>query len=464
MLKTKAKWFNMIWGVLDLIIISTSFYMVFWFRFNWLPVFYGSRPDLSTYIIELFLFIVIWLLSAWSSGLYTSKRVSSSAADWRPVFVSTGLAVLAFAAVSFLIKPLDISRLMLAIFAVWIILVLGIWHQLVRMTLAHFRALGYNQRRALIVGGGELARRVETVFEQRPWYGFKVDGYCSNNGVPADAQAPLLGSISQLSEILSKHTIDRVMLTLPLNQKQQIRNVANICEFAGVELNIVPDLFELVQPRTKVFELDGMPVVGIRNTPVDTFQYQWVKRLFDIVFSFFALLILSPLFALVATAIKLTSRGPVFFVQKRISYNGEQFDFYKFRTMQQQPESVSDTTWTQEKDVRVTPVGAFLRKTCLDELPQFWNVLKGDMSIVGPRPERPHFIEQFKQDIPGYMMRHVVRAGITGWAQIHGLRGDTSIERRIEYDLFYIENWSFLLDLAIILKTPFKGFWNKHAY
>jgi len=226
----------------------------------------------------------------------------------------------------------------------------------------------------------------------------------------------------------------------------------------------VPDFFKFIQPRTKVQNFAGLPLVSVRATPVDSLNYRIGKRIFDIVFSAGILLVTSPLLLLITVLVKLTSRGPVFFSQERYGANRRPFRMMKFRTMRLQAENSSDTTWTRPNDHRVTPLGAFLRRTSLDELPQFINVLKGDMSVVGPRPERPFFAQQFKSEVPSYMVRHQVKTGITGWAQVNGWRGDTSIKKRVEHDLYYIENWSFVLDLKIIGMTVAHGLIDKNAY
>ena len=462
MLKTYAKLFKSIWIVLDVTIMTGIFIFSFYLRIYHLPFYHPSMPVLSNYLEEYLLFAGLWIIFANNFDVYVAKRLYTPAADWLPMILTTAVTLLVFSAISFLLKPLDISRLLLALFSVSLVLVLGLWHTLMRLLLAALRAQGFNQRRAVIVGWNTLGHRVAETFRMNPGFGFQVLGYLDD--IPAGPKTGRyrhLGKISSLEHFLGEHDVDRVMLTLPLNENEKIRTVAAACEHAGVELNIVPELTGIVRPHTKVFDLDGLPVIGVRHTPVDSFQYMWLKRLFDIAASAVVLILCSPLMVLISAMIKITSKGPVIFKQRRIGYNGKEFMFYKFRTMATVDDHVSDTTWLDEDKDRRTRFGKVLRFTSLDELPQFWNVLKGDMSIVGPRPERPYFIEKFKQDIPSYMVRHVVKAGITGWAQIHGWRGDTSIKRRIEYDLQYIENWTFWLDLKIIFLTPFKGLYHK---
>ncbi len=462
MLKTHATLFKSLWMVLDIFIMTGVFVLCFYLRFYHLPLFYDSMPEISNYLEEYLIFAGLWIIFANNFDVYIPKRLYTPAADWLPMILTTAVTLLAFSAISFLLKPLDISRLLLALFAISLVLVLGLWHTVMRLALAALRAQGFNQRRAVIVGWNTLGHRVAETFRLNPGFGFQVLGYIDDIPAgPRTSRYRYLGRILTLEHFLNEHDVDRVMLTLPLSENDKIRSVAHACERAGVELNIVPELTGIVRPNTKVFDLDGLPVIGVRQTPVDSFLYMFGKRLFDIFASATVLVLCSLLMLIISALVKMTSKGPLIFKQRRVSYNGKEFKLYKFRTMAPVDEDVSDTAWSEEDIDRRTRIGRILRATSLDELPQFWNVLKGDMSIVGPRPERPYFIEEFKEKIPSYMMRQVVKAGITGWAQIHGWRGNTSIARRIEYDLQYIENWTFWLDLKIIFLTPFKGLYHK---
>jgi Undecaprenyl-phosphate glucose phosphotransferase len=236
------------------------------------------------------------------------------------------------------------------------------------------------------------------------------------------------------------------------------------CEHEGIRARVVPDFFKIIRNRPELGNIGDIPVLSIRTEPLDLLRNRALKRAFDIVFSLIAILLLSPVFLVLAVLIKLTSPGPVFFKQKRVGANNVEFEIYKFRSMKVQEKKKSDTIWTTEDDSRVTWIGKFMRKNNLDELPQFWNVLSGDMSIAGPRPEREYFVEKFKEDISNYKVRHLVKSGITGWAQVNGWRGDTSIEKRVEHDIYYLENWSFWLDLKIIWRTVFSRQTQQHAY
>jgi len=251
---------------------------------------------------------------------------------------------------------------------------------------------------------------------------------------------------------------------LNLNEYHKLEQIVAICEKSGVHTKFVPDYYNFISTNPYTEDLDGLPVINIRNVPLTNTVNRMIKRLIDIIGSIVALILFSPIMLVVAILVKKSSPGPIFFAQERIGLGNRPFKMYKFRSMGVQDPKKEAKEWTTKNDARVTPVGRIIRKTSLDELPQFWNVLKGDMSLIGPRPERPLFVEKFKEEIPRYMIKHQVRPGITGWAQVNGFRGDTSIRSRIEHDLYYIENWSLGLDIKILFLTFFKGFVNKNAY
>ena len=258
--------------------------------------------------------------------------------------------------------------------------------------------------------------------------------------------------------------MDEVAITLNLNEYHKLEQIVAICEKSGVHTKFVPDYYNFISTNPYTEDLDGLPVINIRNVPLTNTVNRMIKRLIDIIGSIVALILFSPIMLVVAILVKKSSPGPIFFAQERIGLGNRPFKMYKFRSMGVQDPKKEAKEWTTKNDARVTPVGRIIRKTSLDELPQFWNVLKGDMSLIGPRPERPLFVEKFKEEIPRYMIKHQVRPGITGWAQVNGFRGDTSIRSRIEHDLYYIENWSLGLDIKILFLTFFKGFVNKNAY
>ncbi len=316
-----------------------------------------------------------------------------------------------------------------------------------------FFKYGYRQKSVLIIGSRGAARQLINKLLSTPELGLKIFGILADTPPEGQLKKYYLGKIEKFNKILGTHPIDEVIIAKPLTEVQTITRIAESCEGRGVRFYIAPDFHNIIPKWTILTSLGDIPVIALRNEPLNVFGNRIVKRIFDILVSFSALLLLSPILAFIAISIKMTSPGPVLFRQKRIGSNNLEFTLLKFRTMTVQSPAESNTTWTLPDDRRVTPFGKVLRQTNLDELPQLWNVLVGDMSIVGPRPERKHFVEKFSMEIPNYRTRHLIKSGITGLAQANGWRGNTSIRKRVENDLYYIENWSLWLDLKIIAKT-----------
>ena len=314
---------------------------------------------------------------------------------------------------------------------------------------------GYSQKSVLLIGCGRVAGKVANQILSSRHLGYNLYGILTDKD---DEQLPkkyLLGKLDTFKKIARSGKIDEVIIALPLKMEKTIIEMVEKCEYEGIRVRIVPDFFQIIQNRSALESLGDIPLIGNRIVPLDLLKNRVLKRAFDIFFSISILILLSPLFLLLAFLIKLTSSGPIFFKQKRVGANNVEIEIYKFRSMAVQDLEESDNNWTVANDKRVTLIGRIMRKTNLDELPQFWNVLLGDMSIVGPRPEREHFVEKFRKEIPSYRVRHLVKSGITGLAQANGWRGDTSITKRVEHDIYYLENWSFWLDLKIIFLTLF---------
>lgn len=323
-------------------------------------------------------------------------------------------------------------------------------------------------RKIIIVGADSVAERVFNTIKMCSQLGYVIEGVVANFDEQSKPDnfpnSYYLGTIEQLSEILSGRDIHEVIVALPLRKEKQIAKVTNICEYEGVRCKIVPDYYRIIKSKLVFEEIGDIPLIAVRYEPLDSFSNRFVKRTFDVVFSATVLILLSPVFLIISLLIKFTSPGDIFFRQKRVGINNKEFIMYKFRSMITQTEAKSDTVWTTKNDSRVTPIGNFLRKTNLDELPQFWNVFIGNMTVAGPRPEREFFVNQFKEEIPSYKVRHMVKSGVTGWAQVNGWRGDTSIKKRIACDLYYIENWSLWFDIKIIWLTLFGKNTNRNAY
>src|SRR5215471_13971465 len=411
-------------------------------------------------------------------GLYRLRRGRTRVDDFFAVFVGTilsvvfGIVATLYVQTYFATGPakdrgaFEVSQAVWAIFLVINVALTYASRELVREVLERRWRAGIGLKRILIAGSGELGRLVADKILEHRELGYQIVGFIDDKAAGDHLGyrgLPLLGMIDEAADIAARESIDHLYVALPPEQHLQMLGLIESTSRECVDVKVVPDLLQVIALRARLEDLDGVPVININDVPLQGFN-SIVKRVIDVVISSFALALLSVPLALIAALVKLTSRGPVFYRQERMGLDGKRIDIWKFRSMHQDAERETGPIWAREHDPRVTMVGRFLRKSNLDELPQLWNVLRGDMSIVGPRPERPHFVEQFKHRIPQYMLRHKVKAGLTGWAQVHGWRGNTSIEKRIEYDLYYIENWSVRLDLKIMWLTLLRGFFHKHAY
>jgi Undecaprenyl-phosphate glucose phosphotransferase len=343
-----------------------------------------------------------------------------------------------------------------------------IWSSMFRLIyiggIKHFIKNGYQQKSVLLIGGSRVAERVMNMILASPEFGYRLHGVLADDYHASMPKGFYLGKLERFKEIVRTQKIDEVIIAKPLRKEETILKLVEQCECEGVRFRIVPDFFRVIRSHAVIDTLGDIPLIAIRTEPLNMLSNQIIKRTFDFLMSLVLLIMFLPVFLILCLLIKFTSKGPVFFKQKRIGANNVEFDIYKFRSMTVQNPSHSDTIWTTENDRRVTSIGRFMRKTNLDELPQLWNVLIGNMSLVGPRPEREHFVEKFKKEIPHYKVRHLAKSGITGWAQVNGWRGDTSIAKRVEHDIFYLENWSFWLDLKILWLTLFGREANKNAY
>ncbi|HWQ00318.1 MAG TPA: undecaprenyl-phosphate glucose phosphotransferase [Vicinamibacterales bacterium] len=405
-------------------------------------------------------------------NLYRLRRGRSRVDDFFAVFVGSTLAVV-FGIVGTLYfqayyvpdaekdrGAYEISQLVWGLFLLLNVAFTFAFRQVVREMLERRWKAGIGLRRVLVVGAGELGRLVADKILEHRELGYRIVGFADDRASGDHLGyrgLPLLGTLGEVGEIIRREKIDQVYVALPLEQHVRLLDVLDQTSREMVDVRVVPDLLQYIALRARLEDLDGVPLIAVNDVPLRGFN-SVLKRLIDIAISAAALVLFALPMAVIAVLVRLTSPGPILYRQERMGLDGRAFTVYKFRSMYADAEEVTGPVWAREDDPRCTPLGRWLRRWDLDELPQFWNVLKGDMSIVGPRPERPYFVQQFKQRIPQYMLRHKVKAGITGWAQVNGWRGNTSIEKRIEYDLYYIENWSVALDLKIMWLTLVRGF------
>jgi Undecaprenyl-phosphate glucose phosphotransferase len=411
-------------------------------------------------------------------GLYRLRRGRSRVDDFFAVFIGTILAVV-FGIVSTLYVEtylasdaqrdrgaFEVSQVVWAIFLVLNVVLTFASREVMREVLERRWRAGIGLKRILIAGSGELGRLIADKILEHRELGYQIVGFVDDRAAGDHLGyrgLPLLGTIDEAAEITARESIDHLYVALPPEQHVRMLELLESTSRQMVDVKVVPDLLQVIALRARLEDLDGVPVININDIPLQGLNSA-IKRCIDFGLSAAGLVILAIPLAITAVLVKFTSRGPVFYRQERMGLDGKSFSIVKFRSMYDDAERHTGPVWTVPNDPRVTPFGRLLRRSNFDELPQLWNVLRGDMSIVGPRPERPHFVEQFKHRIPQYMLRHKVKAGLTGWAQVNGWRGNTPLEKRIEYDLYYIENWSVRLDLKIMWLTLLRGFFHKHAY
>ena len=459
----------------DAILAMAAFQLAYLIRFysplaEIVPVTKGY-PPISQYMM-LVPFIGLLVPAAFQlQGVYRLRRGRSRVDEFFSVFVGSIVAVVLGVGGTLYVQTyylseaakdrgmLEISQPVWALFLVLNVTLTYLSREAVRELLERRFRRGIGLKRVLIAGAGDLARLVADKILEHGELGFRVVGFVDDQSTGdriGYRGLPVLGSLSETPEICKRENIDQIYVALPLDEHVKMLGIIEYASREFIDVHVVPDLLQFLTLRARLEDLDGVPIISIHEVPLRGFNAV-VKRVIDIGLSAATLLALAVPFALIAFLIKRSSPGPVFYRQERMSLDGKAFYVWKFRSMPIDAEDITGPIWARDDDPRATAVGRWLRRYDLDELPQFWNVLKGDMSIVGPRPERPVFVDEFKHMIPQYMLRHKVKAGITGWAQVNGWRGNTSLEKRIEYDLYYIENWSVGLDIKIMWLTLFRG-------
>lgn len=469
MIKDNQKLFNRIHLLVDAVIVACSYVLAWYCKFA--SSFAEIEPDVGVlpmqhYFSALWFIVPGYMILYYFMNMYTPKRTTRRRYEIFNIIKSNTVGVLLVIVGLYVINEPNFSRSMLFIFYVINILLTTLFRSVVRDLLQFFRRKGYNLKHILLIGYSRAAEEYINRLQNNPQWGYMVCGILDDN-VPAGTLykgVKVLGRVDNIYVILPENKLDEIAITLSLKDYDRLDEMVQVCEKSGVHTKFIPDYNSLVPSQPYTEDLMGLPVINIRYVPLTNTLNAIAKRAVDIVGSLVAILLASPLLIIIALIIRCTSKGPVIFTQERIGRQNKKFLMYKFRTMEQQTASDEQKAWTVKDDKRVTKIGKILRRTSLDELPQLFNILAGQMSLVGPRPERPLFVDKFKEEIPRYMVKHQVRPGLTGWAQINGYRGDTSIRKRIEYDLFYIENWTLGFDIKIMFLTIFKGFINKNAY
>ncbi len=469
MIKDNQRYFNRLHVVIDAFTICVAYLLSWVYKF----IILGDDVGLSflQYCIVLIPIVPLYLVLYLAFNLYTSKRMQGRRLEGGNIIKANSIGLLLVMGTLFLLRSYNVyadyySKAMLIYFYVINIVLETAVRNAIRMGLRKIRRSGFNLRHIIFVGYSRAAEAFIDRIRANPQWGYNVQGILDDNKEIGYTYKgiSILGTTDELEEILENNRLDEIALTLGLQEYYKLKRIVATCEKSGVHTKFVPDYNDIIPTRPYTEDLMGLPVVNIRHVPLTNTFNMICKRVMDIAGAVVAIVVFSPVMLVTAILVKTTSKGPLIYKQERVGLHNQNFQMYKFRSMEVQSAKSEKKAWTVRNDPRVTAVGRFIRRTSIDELPQLFNILKGDMSLVGPRPERPFFVEKFREEIPRYMVKHQVRPGLTGWAQVNGYRGDTSIKKRIEYDLYYIENWTIGLDIKILFLTFFKGFVNKNAY
>ena len=448
--------------VLDSLMVGLSFYLAYRIRFSAADeIAIPFRRYWSTMLVQTISMLIVFFMSK----LYHLQRAVSRIDEFYSIVTATSVGtILSFAVTAFVFKEVDYPRSMVVYAWGLTIFLMTVGHNLHRWMQSTLQSRGYGEDRVLIVGTGQVGQMIRQKIQHSPGMGYKVVGFVANgSNHQFVTDVPVLGHLEDLPTIIQQHDISEVIIGLPDASRQELLSIISLCERGRVGIKIFPDVFQIMATEVNIGHLNGLPLLTVHDVALRGWRLA-LKRLVDVAGSAIALILLSPLMLLMAILVKLESRGPAFYAQERMGLDAKPFPCLKFRSMRQDAEAQTGPVWATKDDPRRTRLGAFLRRFSIDELPQLMNILLGQMSLVGPRPERPVFVEQFRRSIPRYMDRHREKAGLTGWAQVNGLRGDTSIIERTKYDLWYIENWSLWLDFKIIVRTLFNILFDRNAY
>lgn len=464
MLKRYYQVFGSLLIVSDALGLVAAWLLSYYLRFytQIVPVTKGI-PPFSRYNVLTLPVVLLWVTVFSYFRLYRTSRIMRRTTELGRVLRAHGTAVAIFVTLTWVVTEYQFSRGVIAFFTVVAGLYLLSSRLILRNVLRSLVAKGIRTRKVLVIGTGNSAQAMVARMKRMPELGINICGFLSADGAPVK-NLNVIGSYRDAAKVAEKiEGLSEVIVALPKAEADRQDEILRLLGDTVHSVHLVPDLYEYIVVGCSVEDFDDVPVLALNESPIDPVG-AFAKRCFDVIVSATALLLLSPVYLLVALMVKLTSRGPIFYGQERMGLDNNTFQMWKFRSMRVDAEKETGAVWAKKNDDRRTPIGTFLRSTSLDEIPQFWNVLRGDMSLVGPRPERPEFVYQFRSHVPRYMLRHKVKTGITGWAQINGWRGDTSLEKRIECDLYYIRNWSLFFDIKILLLTAVRGFIHKNAY
>jgi len=463
MIKENQKTLATLQVVFDIVVMTLALYLAWYIRVK--TNLLGPGFDvwaLPQYAASLAFIIVTYTVLNYFFGLYNPQRTDKIGNEIKQILKVNIIGLLLLITALYIIEVSDYSRYMLAMFAIFSTTFMSTERVIVKQILKYVRGKGYNVQYMLVIGAGDLGEKFARKINENYYIGYKIIGFLDDNIEKGKnvSGSQILGTINDLEHIILTKTIDLAVITISARHYQVIEKSVSTLEKCGVKAEIVPDFYRYFPAKPYIDMIDDIPVINIRYVPLDETLNKILKRLSDIFLAIIGIIVTSPILIATAIFVKYSSPGPVIYKQRRVGCNRKEFDIYKFRSMQVQDKE--QFKWTQADDPRKTRFGSFIRKTNIDELPQFFNILKGDMSLIGPRPERPFFVEKFRDEIPKYMVKHHVRPGMTGYAQINGYRGDTSIIKRIEHDIYYVEHWNFLLDVKIFFMT-FKSFF-KNAY
>ena len=447
MIKNNQRMLNKAQVCMDAGIIGATYFFSWYLRFkSGLFVQDAGILPAKTYFSALFLIIPGYLLLYSIFQLYMPRRVKSYRKELMDIIRANGIGFMIFILVLYFIKQEHFSRQMLCIFFFINISLEFASRYLIRTILWKMRKQGLNQKHILMIGESQMAEQYMDRLRENPKWGYQVFAHLKDE--------------EKLERILEGNELDEVVIALRAEDYGKLERIVDVCEKAGVHTKMIPDFGNVISTRPYIEDVQGIPVIHVRRVPLNIMRNRAAKRAVDLIGATVAIILFSPVMLLTVLVVALTEEGSVIYRQERVGLHNQVFYMYKFRSMIMQDEEKEKAEWSTRNDPRITPVGKLIRRTSIDELPQLFNVLKGEMSLVGPRPERPQFVQKFRDEIPRYMVKHQVRPGMTGWAQINGYRGDTSIEKRIEYDLYYIENWTMVFDMKILILTIFKGFFD----